>query len=73
MYGYSTEVKYWMPFVCGQGLHDADWQTQFGGDVYKTKGSHGCIKFACVIAGEKIIRAMNQKAVIISDYKLKKY
>lgn len=42
-YGYSTEVKYWMPFVCGQGLHDADWQTQFGGDVYKTKGSHGCI------------------------------
>ena len=43
VYGYSTEVKYWMPFVCGQGLHDADWQTQFGGDVYKTKGSHGCI------------------------------
>ena len=32
-----------MPFVCGQGLHDADWQTEFGGDVYKTKGSHGCI------------------------------
>lgn len=43
VYGYSTEVKYWMPFVCGQGLHDADWQTEFGGDVYKTKGSHGCI------------------------------
>lgn len=43
VYGYSTEVQYWMPFVCGQGLHDADWQTQFGGDVYKTKGSHGCI------------------------------
>lgn len=43
VYGYSTKVKYWMPFVCGQGLHDADWQTKFGGDVYKTKGSHGCI------------------------------
>lgn len=43
IYGYSTEVRYWMPFVCGQGLHDADWQTEFGGDVYKTKGSHGCI------------------------------
>lgn len=42
-YGYSSEVKYWMPFVCGQGLHDAEWQTEFGGDVYKTKGSHGCI------------------------------
>lgn len=43
IYGYSIEVQYWMPFVCGQGLHDADWQTEFGGDVYKTKGSHGCI------------------------------
>lgn len=43
VYGYRTQVQYWMPFVCGQGLHDADWQTQFGGDVYKTKGSHGCI------------------------------
>lgn len=42
-YGYSETVQYWMPFVCGQGLHDADWQTRFGGDVYKTKGSHGCI------------------------------
>lgn len=42
-YGYSTKVQYWIPFVCGQGLHDADWQTEFGGEVYKTKGSHGCI------------------------------
>ena len=32
-----------MPFVYGQGLHDADWQPEFGGDVYKTNGSHGCI------------------------------
>lgn len=22
---------------------DADWQSEFGGDVYKTKGSHGCV------------------------------
>ena len=26
-----------------EGLHDASWQTNFGGDTYKTKGSHGCI------------------------------
>ena len=43
MYGYDTTVTYWMPFVYGQGLHDASWQTSFGGDTYKTKGSHGCI------------------------------
>ena len=42
-YGYRTKVQYWMPFVCGQGLHDADWQSEFGGDVYKRKGSHGCV------------------------------
>ena len=42
--GYSVEVKYWMPFVYGQGLHDASWQSAFGGDRYKTgSGSHGCI------------------------------
>lgn len=43
VYGYDTTVTYWMPFVYGQGLHDASWQTNFGGDTYKTKGSHGCI------------------------------
>ena len=42
-YEYETQVTYWMPFVYGQGLHDASWQTSFGGDTYKTKGSHGCI------------------------------
>ena len=25
-YGYAETVKYWMPFVYGQGLHDASWQ-----------------------------------------------
>lgn len=43
IYGYETPVQYWMPFVYGQGLHDADWQSSFGGSVYKTNGSHGCI------------------------------
>lgn len=43
-YGYDTKVKYWMPFVYGQGLHDAPWQSAFGGNRYKTgNGSHGCI------------------------------
>lgn len=43
-YGYEIEVQYWMPFVYGQGLHDASWQTNFGGDSYRTgSGSHGCV------------------------------
>jgi hypothetical protein len=44
IYGYEVEVAYWMPFVYGQGLHDASWQSGFGGELYKTAaGSHGCI------------------------------
>lgn len=43
IYGYETPVQYWMPFVLGQGLHDANWQSSFGGSRYLTNGSHGCI------------------------------
>lgn len=41
--GYSSHVDYWMPFDGGIGLHDADWRKQFGGNIYKKKGSHGCV------------------------------
>ena len=27
----------------GIGIHDADWRDEFGGEIYKTNGSHGCI------------------------------
>lgn len=43
IYGYEVSVTYWMPFVYGQGLHDLASRTEFGGDIYKTKGSHGCV------------------------------
>ena len=32
-----------MPFNGGIGLHDAPWRGSFGGQIYKTNGSHGCI------------------------------
>ena len=31
---YVTPVKYWMPFNGGIGLHDAVWQSAFGGERY---------------------------------------
>ena len=40
---YSVEVQYWMPFFNGQGLHDASFRSEFGGDIYKQNGSHGCV------------------------------
>ncbi len=40
---YETPVSYWMPFNRGIGFHDADWRGAFGGNIYITNGSHGCI------------------------------
>lgn len=40
---YATFVKYWAPVVGNIGLHDASWRDKFGGDIYETGGSHGCI------------------------------
>jgi lipoprotein-anchoring transpeptidase ErfK/SrfK len=42
--GYSSPVSYWMPFNGGIGIHDASWRNGvFGGQIYKTSGSHGCV------------------------------
>lgn len=49
---YRTPVKYWMPFNKGIGLHDANWRRSFGGKIYQTNGSHGCINLPPAIAGE---------------------
>lgn len=41
---YASKVAYWMPIDdTGVGIHDSPWQPQYGGDWYKTHGSHGCI------------------------------
>lgn len=40
---YETPVNYWMPFYGNFGMHDATWRSVFGGDIYITGGSHGCI------------------------------
>jgi len=44
---WHSHVDYWMPFNGGMGLHDATWRgygpENFGGQVYVTDGSHGCV------------------------------
>ena len=41
---YSTPVDYWIRFDHhAQGIHDATWQSWFGGDAWITNGSLGCI------------------------------
>ena len=49
--GYSSDVTYWMPFNGNVGMHDADgWRSQYGGEIYKTNGSHGCVNMPSAAA-----------------------
>lgn len=41
---YNVIVQRWLSITYdGQGFHDASWRSAFGGTIYKTNGSHGCI------------------------------
>lgn len=47
---YASPVSFWMPFNRNIGLHDANWRTEFGGEIYKTSGSHGCVNLPYDVA-----------------------
>ena len=43
---WNEHVDYWIgfdPTGVHKGFHDASWRTEFGGEIYKTDPSHGCI------------------------------
>ena len=40
---YEVPVTYWMPFNKGIGIHDMPTRSAYGGDIYLTGGSRGCI------------------------------
>ena len=41
---YVSHVDYWVPIIGNSiGIHDATWRSRFGGDIFETGGSHGCI------------------------------
>ncbi|MBD5519796.1 MAG: L,D-transpeptidase family protein [Lachnospiraceae bacterium] len=41
--GYASHVNFWMPVKGNIGIHDAAWRSTYGGQIYQTNGSHGCI------------------------------
>lgn len=48
---YESNVNYFLPFAYNVGIHDASWRNgKFGGDIYKTSGSHGCINAPLEVA-----------------------
>lgn len=65
---YATPVKYWMPFAGDVGMHDASWRRSFGGGIYLTNGSHGCINLPGSVA--KTIYETIDKGYPVLVYKL---
>ncbi|EET62527.1 hypothetical protein BRYFOR_05562 [Marvinbryantia formatexigens DSM 14469] len=62
---WDVEVEYWMPFDDGQGLHDATWQSSFGGNVYQYAGSHGCINLPLDVAAAIYYEMEEDVAILI--------
>lgn len=62
---YRSPVDFWMPFNGNVGIHDADrWRSEYGGDIYKKHGSHGCVntpREAC----EKIYNIVSKGTPVI--------
>ncbi|MGN0287334.1 MAG: L,D-transpeptidase [Atopobiaceae bacterium] len=62
---YTSHVDYWMPFIGNSyGFHDATWRSNFGGSIYKSSGSHGCVNlpyakaqqlFSLVNVGDRVV------------------
>ena len=66
-YEYETKVKYWMPFYEDCGFHDAWWRPAFGGSIYKTDGSHGCINLPPE-AAEQLFSYCEEKMPVVVYY-----
>lgn len=61
---YAAPVSYWMPFNGDIGIHDATWRSNFGGQIYITDGSHGCINTPYNVAST-IFEYINQGSPVI--------
>lgn len=67
---YETFVKYWVRITwTGTGFHPATWQpwSKWKKDLYKTKGSHGCINLEPKAAKKIYNLAKYRMAVFIHD------
>lgn len=67
---YESDVTYFMPFAYNVGVHDASWRSQFGGNHYKTSGSHGCIN-APGDKAEALYKEIEVGTPVIAYYKEK--
>lgn len=74
--GYSSPVKYFMPFAYNVGIHDASWRSSFGGQIYLSNGSHGCVNapykaaedlFGMVEIGTPVVAYYREEVVLTAE------
>ncbi|MCR5302256.1 MAG: L,D-transpeptidase [Lachnospiraceae bacterium] len=49
---WNVWVDRWMRFTGNVGIHDASWRRKFGGNIYKSNGSHGCVNIPFAAADQ---------------------
>lgn len=65
---YETPVKFWMPIGWdGEGFHDAPWRGGFGGGIYFSNGSHGCLNMPPAMAGRLFELAPHGTPVVVYE------
>ena len=65
--GYSSDVKYWMPFIGNVGFHSAPWRGSFGGSEYISNGSHGCVNLP-TYAAATLYKLVSQGDPVVTYY-----
>jgi Putative peptidoglycan binding domain./L,D-transpeptidase catalytic domain. len=66
---YESDVTYFMPFAYNVGIHDASWRGgKFGGEIYKSSGSHGCINAPLEVA-DTIYKKIEVGTPVIAYYR----
>lgn len=66
---YISDVDYFMVFAYNVGFHDASWRHgRFGGTLYKTIGSHGCVNIAHESA-EKLYGMLEAGTPVVAYYR----
>ena len=64
---FNVKVAFWLPFNGDCGIHDLASRTEFGGDIYLTNGSHGCVNTP-YDAAEKIFNTVEIGYPVIVYY-----
>lgn len=65
---YESDVTYFMVFAYNVGIHDASWRSSFGGSIYLTNGSHGCININATSAA-KLYSMLEDKTPVVAYYR----